>query len=60
VTGSEQRPLLFLDVDRPLIPFGAAPQQYPDGYPTYRTGPEPRGVGSNPLLARIDPSTGPG
>ena len=60
VTGSAQRPLLFLDVDGPLIPFGAALQQYPDGYPTYQTGrPEPRGAGSNPLLARINPEHGP-
>ncbi|WP_308168055.1 HAD domain-containing protein [Nonomuraea sp. NEAU-A123] len=50
------RPLLFLDVDGPLIPFGAAP---PAGYPTYQTGREPRGAGSNPLLARIDPAHGP-
>ncbi|MFG1942503.1 HAD domain-containing protein [Nonomuraea sp. NPDC048826] len=41
------RPLLFLDVDGPLIPFGA---------------PEPRSFGppgANPLLARIDPGHGP-
>ncbi|MCX4825247.1 HAD domain-containing protein [Streptomyces sp. NBC_01142] len=59
MTGTAQRPLLFLDVDGPLIPFGAAPQQYPDGYPTYQTGPEPRGADSNPLLARINPELGP-
>ncbi|WP_155355440.1 HAD domain-containing protein [Acrocarpospora macrocephala] len=59
MTGSAQRPLLFLDVDGPLIPFGAAPQQYPDGYSTYRTSSEPRKADSNPLLARIDPAHGP-
>ncbi|MFD4035337.1 HAD domain-containing protein [Streptomyces sp. NPDC058637] len=59
MTGSEQRPLLFLDVDGPLIPFGATPQRYPDGYPTYRTDPETLGCGSNPLLARINPEHGP-
>lgn len=59
VTGTAQRPLLFLDVDGPLIPFGVAPQQYPDGYPTYQTGPGPWGADSNPLLARINPELGP-
>ncbi|MFC8197514.1 HAD domain-containing protein [Streptomyces sp. NPDC057298] len=57
MTGSSsvRRPLLFLDVDGPLIPFGPAPQQYR----TYPTGPEPWESGSNPLLARIDPGLGP-
>lgn len=60
VTGfAAQPPLLFLDVDGPLIPFGAAPQEYPDGYPTYQTGPELQGPDSNPLLARINPEHGP-
>ncbi|MDQ0938793.1 hypothetical protein QFZ67_000498 [Streptomyces sp. V1I1] len=59
VTGSAEPPLLFLDVDGPLIPFGAAPQQYPDGYPTCPAGPEPWEADSNPLLARINPKLGP-
>ncbi|MCX4552940.1 HAD domain-containing protein [Streptomyces sp. NBC_01500] len=58
MTGSAQPPLLFLDVDGPLIPFGATPQQYPEGYPTY-PGPEPQGGDANPLLARINPAHGP-
>ncbi|WP_412079152.1 HAD domain-containing protein [Streptomyces xanthophaeus] len=45
MTDTAQRPLLFLDVDGPLIPFGAGP--YAPGY------------GPNPLLARIDPALGP-
>jgi hypothetical protein len=58
VTGSAQRPLLFLDVDGPLIPFGASPQQYPDGYPAYQDGYELK-TDSNPVLTRIDPGHGP-
>ncbi|MER7772020.1 HAD domain-containing protein [Kitasatospora sp. NPDC096140] len=56
MTGTD-RPLLFLDVDGPLIPFGAPP---PGGYPTYRS---PYGsgtaTGGNPLVARVDPALGP-
>lgn len=54
-TSSGQRPLLFLDVDGPLIPFGAPPEQYP----TYRFDLSSPPAGSNPLLARINPENGP-
>ncbi|MER7670270.1 HAD domain-containing protein [Kitasatospora sp. NPDC096128] len=47
-------PLLFLDVDGPLIPFGAPP---PGGYPAY-PGPG-TGPSGNPLVARVDPALGP-
>ena len=53
MTGLASRPLLFLDVDGPLIPFGGAPQQYR----TYQTAPAPE-AGANPLLARINPEHG--
>ncbi|MEV7520077.1 HAD domain-containing protein [Streptomyces sp. NPDC091371] len=45
MTDSAARPLLYLDVDGPLIPFGA--------------GPYPQGDAANPLLARVDPALGP-
>ncbi|WP_435974834.1 hypothetical protein [Streptomyces sp. Qhu_M48] len=45
-------PLLFLDVDGPLIPFGASG----GAYPTYPPAP-PASV--SPLLARLDPAQGP-
>ncbi|MEU4403614.1 HAD domain-containing protein [Streptosporangium sp. NPDC023963] len=51
--GSAERPLLFLDVDGPLIPFG-----HPGGYPGDRAV-SPSPAGSNPLLTRIDPRHGP-
>ncbi|SNT56121.1 hypothetical protein SAMN05443665_104484 [Actinomadura meyerae] len=53
VTGSKQRPLLFLDVDGPLIPFGAASGKYP----TYEAVTSPHAEG-NPLLSRINPEHG--
>ncbi len=46
--------MLFLDVDGPLIPFGAPPQEYP----TFQTKFDPPEAGSNPLLARISPEHG--
>ncbi|MEU9111099.1 HAD domain-containing protein [Streptomyces sp. NPDC048483] len=58
MTGSVQRPLLFLDVDGPLIPFGADPQRYPT-YPTRATGTDAPEADANPLLTRINPEHGP-
>ncbi|MDV9187210.1 hypothetical protein R6L23_03075 [Streptomyces sp. SR27] len=46
------QPLLFLDVDGPLIPFGAAGGTYPTYPPAV-----PASV--SPLLARLDPAQGP-
>ncbi|MER6449311.1 hypothetical protein DEJ51_33360 [Streptomyces venezuelae] len=46
MTGSTTPVLLYLDVDGPLIPFGAGPYPPGDGSP-------------HPLLARIDPTLGP-
>ncbi|MER6360782.1 HAD domain-containing protein [Kitasatospora sp. NPDC001527] len=51
MTGSTRRPLLFLDVDGPLIPFGGATP-----YPVYGRAAD---AGGNPLLARLDPRHGP-
>ncbi len=59
MTSPSQRPLLFLDVDGPLIPFGATKEQLPEGHPTYRTDAEPSSSDANPLLARLDPALGP-
>jgi hypothetical protein len=59
VTGSAERPLLFLDVDGPLIPFGGFQQQYPEGFRTHEMRPEPWWVAENPLLVRLNPGHGP-
>lgn len=45
------RPLLFLDVDGPLIPFGSSPSPCP----SYDPAPPP---GAHPLLHRVDPAHG--
>ncbi len=50
MTGSARTALLFLDVDGPLLPFGAgAPQAM---------GRQARPVGGNPLLDRLAPGLG--
>jgi hypothetical protein len=59
MTAPGRLPLLFLDVDGPLIPFGATPRQLPGGYPQHPAPPGLPGAGTNPLLDRIDPALGP-
>ena len=49
-----QRPLLFLDVDGPLIPFGLPPDQFP----TYGAAQDAERDAANPLLARLNPEHG--
>lgn len=53
-----RRPFLFLDVDGPLLPFGASAQERPGGYSVF-TPLSQLPTGANPLLARLDPSLGP-
>ncbi|MFG2023645.1 HAD domain-containing protein [Streptomyces sp. NPDC048825] len=56
MTGSVERPILFLDVDGPLIPFGPSssrPQRAPVSSSEASSG------SGNPLLERLDPAVGP-
>jgi hypothetical protein len=55
VTSTTDRPLLFLDVDGPLIPFGSS-----SGRPHTTAGGSPTSPDQgNPLLKRLDPERGP-
>ncbi|MBA2945286.1 HAD domain-containing protein [Streptomyces himalayensis] len=55
MTGSVERPILFLDVDGPLIPFGPSASRLRP--PT--SGSEAFSDQGNPLLWRLDPTLGP-
>ncbi|MEU1577539.1 HAD domain-containing protein [Streptomyces collinus] len=55
MTGATDRPLLFLDVDGPLIPFGSPSVRSPTAAAVSPACPD-RG---NPLLERLDPALGP-
>ncbi|MER6694761.1 HAD domain-containing protein [Streptomyces minutiscleroticus] len=55
MTSATGRPLLFLDVDGPLIPFGSS-----SGHPqTAAAVSSPSPDQGNPLLERLDPGLGP-
>lgn len=55
VTGSVERPILFLDVDGPLIPFGPSFSRVQAPAPSSDVVPDQ----GNPLLGRLDPALGP-
>lgn len=55
MTGATRLPLLFLDVDGPLLPYGAAAPRFPTGgAPGESLWDDP-----DPFLTRLDPAHGP-
>lgn len=50
------KPILFLDVDGPLNPYGAKPHQRPEGYDTHRL--KPTNWVGKPLRVWLNPSHG--
>ncbi|MEE1939778.1 HAD domain-containing protein [Streptomyces sp. TRM 70361] len=56
MTSSAERPVLFLDIDGPLIPFGPSFHRPQEGDSSGSAEPHRRG---NPLLDRLDPAVGP-
>ncbi|MFD8335576.1 HAD domain-containing protein [Streptomyces solisilvae] len=55
---SVEKPLLLLDVDGPLNPYGAPPHRRPEGYTTHRMRPE-GWEGRKPLRVWLKPDHGP-
>ncbi|MET7377476.1 HAD domain-containing protein [Streptomyces sp. NPDC005526] len=55
MTSAAERPILFLDVDGPLIPFGSSPGRI---HAAVSGSGAPVDQG-NPLLERLDPAVGP-
>lgn len=56
MAGSSQRPVVFLDVDGPLIPFGPTNTQVSGSVRSHRSD---GGLPPNPLLDRLNPDHGP-
>ncbi|WP_306320543.1 MULTISPECIES: HAD domain-containing protein [unclassified Streptomyces] len=55
MTGTPERPLFFLDVDGPLIPFGTSSRQSENSAADTWANTDQ----GNPLLRRLDPELGP-
>ncbi|WP_197700256.1 HAD domain-containing protein [Micromonospora echinaurantiaca] len=58
MTAGAERPLLFLDVDGPLIPLGGEPPKDHEGHAVKVDATAAWDGISNPLLSRLDPTHG--